>query len=77
MAAIIIRVSVKPNARSASLVRQSDGNWVATVRAPPVEGRANRELIALVAGHFHCPKSAVTIRSGAAGRIKRVRVEAA
>ncbi len=36
---------------------------------------ANAELIALVAERFKCPKSAVTIQSGAAGRIKRVRVE--
>ena len=33
------------------------------------------DLHALVAERFKCRKSAVTIQSGAAGRIKRVRVE--
>ena len=47
----------------------------ARVRSAPIDGKANEELIALVAEHFQCPKSAVSIKSGAAGRIKVVRVE--
>jgi len=76
MPAIFIEVTVKPNARSASLVQESDGRWTARVRAPPVEGRANAELLALVAEHFGCPKSAVTIRRGASGRRKALKIEA-
>ena len=65
-------VAVKPRARRPSLEQAGDGSWVARVRAPPVDGKANAELIALVARHFGCPKSAVSIRSGAGGRRKRV-----
>jgi uncharacterized protein len=77
MAALIIQVKVKPNARVASLERQPDGSWAARVKSPASEGKANRELVALIAGHFRCPRSAVSIKSGAAGRTKRVRIEAA
>ena len=46
------------------------------LKAPPVDGKANEELIALVAEKFQCRKAAVTIKAGASGRIKLVRVEA-
>jgi len=74
-APIIIRVKVKPNARQTSLEQLSDGSWLARVRSPATEGRANRELLALVAGHFRCPKAAVSLKSGAASRTKLIRIE--
>ena len=76
MAAITLRVRVKPNSRVASLVQAIDGTWQARVKAPPVDGKANEELIALVAEHFKCRKSSVLIRAGASGRDKLVKVEA-
>jgi hypothetical protein len=72
----VLRVKVKPRARDSSFVQETDGTWTARVKSPPVDGKANAELIALVAGHFRCPKSAVTIKSGASGRIKLVKIEA-
>ena len=71
-----LRVKVKPNARVSSLVQGADGTWSARLKAPPVDGKANEELVALVAEHFQCPKSAVLIRAGAAGRMKLLTVRA-
>lgn len=75
-AAVILRVKVKPNSRTSSLIQEPDGSWRALLKAPPVDGKANAELIALIAEHFGCRKAAVEIRSGASGRIKLVKVEA-
>jgi uncharacterized protein len=75
MATVTLSVKVKPNARSTSLVELEDGTWLASVKAPPVDGKANEALIAVVAEHFNCRKSAVSIKSGASGRLKLVRVE--
>jgi len=72
---MILRVRVKPNSRSSSLVQEPDGSWRAQLRAPPVDGKANDELVALIAAHFKCRKAAVLIKSGASARIKLVRVE--
>ena len=69
----VIQVKVKPNARTSAL-QEIDGTWLAQLKSPPVDGKANAELIALVARHFDCAKSAVTIKSGASGRIKRVSI---
>ena len=75
MAALTLSVKVKPNARSSSLAQAADGSWVATLKSPPVDGKANAELIGLVAAHFRCAKAAVSIKAGAEGRNKLVRVE--
>jgi hypothetical protein len=71
-----IRVKVKPNARTSSLEPSSgEGLWEAKLKSPPTDGKANQELIALVAERFGCPRSAVTIKSGASGRMKLVRID--
>jgi len=67
-------VKVKPNARE-SILEQDGGEWCARLKSPPVDGKANEELIALVARHFGCSRSAVSIRSGASGRMKVVHIE--
>ena len=74
---IVIQVKVKPNARVINLDHAADGTWLAQIKAAPVDGKANEELITLVAKRFECRRSAVTIRSGASGRMKLVRIEAA
>lgn len=71
----IILVKVKPNARTSSLCELPSGEWYAELKAPPVDGKANQELIALVARHFGRPRSAVSIRTGGAGRLKRVQID--
>jgi len=75
MPARVIQVKVKPNSRVSLLGQQPDGTWLAQIKSPPVDGKANEELIALVAKQFDCLKSEVSIKSGASGRVKLVRVE--
>ena len=75
MSGVVLHVKVKPNAHTSSLHEAVDGTWHAQLKSPPVDGRANEELIALVADHFGCRKSAVVIKAGASGRTKLVKVE--
>ncbi len=71
-----IQVKVKPVARAVSLLEETaEGTWLAQIKAPPVDGKANQELIELVAERFGCRKAAVMIKSGASGRMKLVRIE--
>ena len=74
---MVLRIKVKPNARASSLEQLPDGTWQAKLKAPPVDGKANEELIALVAEHFRCRKSAVVIKAGASARNKVIRIETA
>ena len=72
-----IRVRVKPNARESVLEQEPAGTWLARLKAPPIDGKANAELIELVARRFGCPRSAVSIKSGAGSRTKLVKIAAA
>jgi len=53
----------------------ADGTFRASLKSSPVDGRANAELIRLVASHFARRVSAVTIKSGASGRSKLVVID--
>ncbi len=70
-----LRVKVKPGSRDESLTEQADGTWLARVKAPPVDGKANAALISLIAAHFGLRKAQVGIKSGASGRLKLVQLE--
>jgi uncharacterized protein (TIGR00251 family) len=72
---MIIQVKVKPRSRISALEQLPDGTWIARLKSPPVDGKANAELVTLIAGHFRCSKAAVSIRAGASGRLKIVRVD--
>jgi uncharacterized protein (TIGR00251 family) len=71
----VIQVKVKPNSRVSSFGQAEDGTWLAKLKSPPVDGKANEELITLLAKHFECRKVDVSIKSGASGRMKLVRIE--
>lgn len=73
----VIAIKVKPNARVSLLEPIEGGPWLAQLKSPPVDGKANEELLTLVARHFGCRKSAVSIKSGASARTKLVRIEGA
>jgi len=72
--ATVLQVKVKPNSRVSSFAEQPDGTWLAQLKSPPVDGKANAELVGLVAERFGCRKADVTIKAGAAGRMKLVKI---
>jgi uncharacterized protein YggU (UPF0235/DUF167 family) len=54
MAAQILQVKVRPRAKVSELSQSADGTWVARLKSPPVDGKANEELVGLVAERFQC-----------------------
>ena len=72
----LLRVRVQPRASRSEIVGwRADGVLSVRVAAPPVEGRANAAVAALLAGALDLRASAVTVERGARGRDKLVRVE--
>ncbi len=68
-------VRVRPRAgRSVILGRRADGSLEVALRAAPEGGKANAELIRLLAKALAVPASDVAIVRGAAARAKIVRV---
>jgi len=75
MEKVVLQIKVKPRSRASQLNQAADGTWVASLKSPPVDGKANEELIGLVAEQFQVRKAAVSIKSGASGRMKLVQWE--
>ena len=73
-APLVITVRAKPRSSVSALERESTGTWLARLRSSPVDGKANAELVALVAKHFGCSRSCVSVISGATARLKLVRI---
>ena len=65
-----IFVRVAPKSSKSLLEKQPDGNFKAWLRAAPEKGKANDELVGLVAGHFGVKKSQVSIAAGGKSREK-------
>lgn len=70
-----IQVKAKPNAQINKLEQHSEGQWSAQIKSPPVNGKANQKFMKLVASHFKCRKSEVSIKGGAMGWLKLIQIE--
>lgn len=71
---LLIDVRVQPKSSQNAIVGVHGEALKIKLNAPPVDGKANKALIQLVAKTLHCPKSAVEIISGQASRNKRLLV---
>lgn len=65
-----ITVRVKPNARVERVEKLDEHRYTVSVKAPPVEGRANEAVIAALAAHFGIAKRRIRLVSGRVGRQK-------
>ena len=70
-----ISVKVKPKSKQQKIEQNSEGVWIIQLKYPPVDGKANKELITLIAKHFNVRKSQVTIKSGLANQNKIVEID--
>ncbi len=69
------QIKVKPNAKHQTIIEADNGDLTVYLKSPPVDGKANRELIRLLANQFAVPQSHITIRRGTASRLKWVEIE--
>ena len=69
-----IQVKVKPGSREEELIQEGD-SFIARVKEPPKEGKANEAVVKLLAEHFGVPKSQVKIIGGLRSRSKVIKIE--
>ncbi|MDB9446253.1 DUF167 domain-containing protein [Anabaenopsis tanganyikae CS-531] len=69
------RVKVKPNCKEQKIEEQSDGSLTVKLKSPPVDGKANEELIKLLAEKFKVSKSRISIKSGLSSRQKLIEID--
>ncbi|MEI6650776.1 MAG: DUF167 domain-containing protein, partial [Candidatus Moraniibacteriota bacterium] len=56
-----ISVTVKPNAREEKVIRNDDGSFAVSVKAPSREGKANARLPKVIAAYFGVAPSTIRI----------------
>ena len=70
-----LSVHIQPGAQGTAIVGWVGNDLRVRVAAPPVDGKANEALIALLANALGVPKSSVRIQRGGSGRRKLVTVD--
>jgi len=74
-----INIRLTPNAKKTELLSEETNLFGEKflrikVNAPPVEGKANKELIRFLSEHFHTAKSNIKILQGETSRDKIVEI---
>jgi len=72
---LILSLRIQPKASSNELAEIMGGERKLRITAPPVDGKANKHIIALLAKMCKVAKGDVSIVSGELGRNKRVRIK--
>lgn len=70
-----VTVHAKPGAKAKRVEELPDGSLRVSVRAPPVDGKANDAIIGALAEYFRVKKSDIVLRSGASSRTKHFEVQ--
>lgn len=68
-------IKVKPNSKQQKITEEADGSLTINLKSPPVDSRANEELIKLLAKKFDVSKSKITIKLGLSSRQKVVEID--
>jgi hypothetical protein len=70
----LLSLHVQPGARKSEIVGLHGEALKIRLAAPPVDGKANACLIEFLAERLNVPRAQVVLVSGAASRLKRLRV---
>ncbi len=70
-----IKVKVKPNSKVQKIEETSDGSLNIHLKSPPVDGKANEELIRVLSEKFDVAKSRIRIKSGVSSRQKLIEID--
>ena len=69
-----ISVKAKPNSKEEKIEQIAEGQFVVSVKEPPVRGMANRAIITLLASYFSVSEFQVKIVSGWTSRQKIIEI---
>ncbi len=70
---VVLRIKAQPAASKNEFCGLYDRDAIKIrIKAPAVEGAANKELIKFLSKSFKVPKSAILFKSGQSSKIKRV-----
>lgn len=65
-----IKVKAKPNSAKQKVSKKSGNFFYVSIKSPPEKGKANKELVEVIADYFDVSKSQVEIATGHKSPIK-------
>lgn len=71
----VIKVKILPKSSKNQIVGREGDLFKVKVVAPPIEGKANKALIDLLARKLRAPKGAIEIISGKSSKLKLIRID--
>ncbi|PIT88561.1 MAG: YggU family protein [Candidatus Magasanikbacteria bacterium CG10_big_fil_rev_8_21_14_0_10_36_32] len=72
---MLLRVRVSPRASKNEIIGPvADGTIKIKLKAPPVDGKANRELIKFLSREYNTPKTKIEIIKGLNGKNKTIKI---
>ncbi|HYV93310.1 MAG TPA: DUF167 domain-containing protein [Chitinophagales bacterium] len=71
---MILHLRVKAGSKFNQLTKDAEGKWVMKVKAPPVEGQANEELIRFLSEVLKIPKSKISVIAGHTNPFKKIEI---
>lgn len=72
---LILFLRIQPKASSNALAEIMENERKLRITAPPVDGKANKHIIALLSKMCKVAKSDIAILSGELGRTKKIRIK--
>ena len=70
-----INIKVKPNSKEQKIIEETDGSLIIRLKSPPVDGKANKELIKVLSKKYNVPKSYFRSKSGVSSRQKLIEID--
>ena len=61
---MLIKVKVFPNSKREEIIKKSDDSFEVKVKAKPIKGEANREVVRALAFYFKIPESKIRLIKG-------------
>ncbi len=65
-----IFIQVKPNSKNQKIEKISENSFIISVKEPPIDSKANRAVIKIIAEIFKVPQTKVRISSGLSAKKK-------
>lgn len=72
---MIVYVEAHPNSKGVGLEKIDENHFKIYVKSPPVEGKANREIIEILSKYLKVPKSLIILKRGERGKHKIFEIE--
>jgi uncharacterized protein (TIGR00251 family) len=73
--ALIIQIKVAPSSGKQKIILDKSENLKFYLKSPPEKGKANKELIDLLAEKLSCSKNSIEIVGGLTSRTKKIKIE--